>query len=171
MSYSWYLAHLDDVVEERVRNFQELVWYAIRDNDHVALGDLPRLAAGDAGAAKFIGSGGFGIDCLAAGDEFCRALEYIDHVSIFGMDFGLAGLLATAGVDHIVAAVAIEQHRALRECGVHFSALEVGDFRGRIAGLRARFRRERIRTGNRQLLILIRARGSTHADAANDLAV
>src|SRR6266516_343769 len=129
MSYSWYLAHLDDVVEERVRNFQELVWYAIRDYDHVALGDLPRLAADDAGAAKFIRPRGFGVDRLAAGDEFRGALEHIDHVSVLGVDFCLAGLLATAGVDHIVAAVAIEQHRALRECGVHFSALEVGDFR------------------------------------------
>ncbi len=145
--------------------------HAIRDNDHVAFGDLPRLAAGDARATKFIRPGGFGIDRLAAGNEFRGALKHIDHVSVLGMNLGLAGLLATAGVDHVVPAVAIEQHRALCECGIHFAALEIGNLWRRSRGFCARLRGKCVRAGNRQLLILIRARGSADADAANNLTV
>src|SRR6266566_3681797 len=100
------LPNLDHVIKERVGHFQKLVRHTVRHNDDVAFGDLARLPVADARSPQFVRRGLFGIHGFTAGDERRRSLHHVDHVNVFGVNLGLAGLFAAAGVDHVVPSIA-----------------------------------------------------------------
>ena len=143
---------------------------AMRHNDNVALGKFPRLSVTYAAAAKFIGGGGLRVHRFPAGDKCRRSLEYVDHVRILGVDLCLTGLFAAAGVDHVIAAIAsVEQNGTFGECLVHFVLRPVRHCRCWItSGVRRRIKC--LRTGDRELLVLVGSRSSTHAHAPDNLA-
>src|SRR4029453_9935548 len=83
-------AHLDDAVREGRRNLLEPVRRSGRDDPHVALLKLPRLAALDLPAPNLVGGRGLGIHDRAAGYERGGAVEHVDDVGVPRVNLGLS---------------------------------------------------------------------------------
>ena len=138
-----------------------------RNDDDIALDELPRVACVDRDATQFIGARRLCVDRAAARDERGLALEHVDHVGVQRVNLGLTRRDAAAGVDHVVAAVGtVEQDRSSRKCLVHRLMIEEGDRR---RGCRRSS--ERGGSGNGELLVFVGACRSADTDAADDLAI
>src|SRR5690349_20211781 len=102
--------------------------HAIWHHDHIALGELPGFTVTNARSAEFVGSDLLGIDSFASGYECGQAIEHINHVSVFRVNFSLPGLFPTARVHHVIAAIAsIEQDCALGEGSINLALIEIAD--------------------------------------------
>src|SRR5271157_4563451 len=170
LPYRARLTNLHNEVEKWISDLQKLVRHTVGYDDDVALGNLPCLTTIDSAASQFIWFSGLGVNGFSARDECGAALQHVNDVCVFRMDFCLTRSLPPASVDHVVAAVAsIEQNSAPGESLVDFAFLPEGHSRSWVSahcvGL------ERLGTGNSQLLILIRSGCSAHAHSAYNLTV
>ena len=105
------------------------MWDAVRDDNDISFGDLTCLAVADAASAEFISRNFFRVEGFTTGHECCTAIEYVDHVSVFGMDLRLAGFFPPAGVDHVIACVAsVEQDGTFGESRVNLVLFKIGDW-------------------------------------------
>src|SRR5882724_6001571 len=156
------------------------MWRASGHHDHVALGDLARVATIDGATADLVGSGVLSLDHATAGDEACGAIDDINQVGILRVDFGQPRLFPPAGVDHVIAPTTVVEYRALVERSIHVASLEVFHSAGRnrrrwSRRIRWRDRRcfpyEDIRAGDGEFLILLRTGCAADSDCADDLVV
>src|SRR5271166_2218224 len=123
LSYRYRLTNLHNEIEKWISDFQKLVRHTVGYDDDVTLGDLPSFTTLDTAASQFIWFGGLGVNGFATCDECGAALQHVNDVRVFRMDFRLTRFFPAAGMDHVVAAVAsVEQHRAFRKCVVHFAS-------------------------------------------------
>src|SRR3989304_3460419 len=93
---------LDDEIEEGPLDLSEPVRDPVRDDDHVALGETPRLAALDRRPANLAGLGGLWIDQRSTGNERGGTLEHVDDVGLPGVYLGHPRLIAAARLHHVV---------------------------------------------------------------------
>src|SRR5271165_1608119 len=122
LSYRSRLTNLHNEVEKWISDFQKLVRHTVGHDDDITPGDLPSFTTVDPAASQFIRFSGLGVNGFPARDECGAALQHVNHVRIFRMDFRLPGLFPPAGMDHVVAAVAsVEQHGALGEGFLNFA--------------------------------------------------
>src|ERR1700757_764740 len=91
----------DEIVQFTVYS-GELMRNPVRNNDHIAFGDLMFLAAFDFGAADFVRRDFLCIGGFSAGHQRGRSIDYINDVGVESVNFSLPRFDATAGV-HLVA--------------------------------------------------------------------
>src|SRR5688572_5288325 len=95
---------------------------------------MARLAAGDLFAAYLVGSDWFRFNKSSSRNKYGSAFEHIDDVSILRMQFAEAGLVAMAGVNHVLVA-RIEEHCAFLKGRRYFLFLKISDCRRRCFGV------------------------------------
>src|SRR5271157_5262358 len=106
LSYRSRLTNLHNEVEKWISDFQKLVRHTVGHDDDVTLGDRPSVTTVDTAASQFIRFRGLGVNGFATCDECGAALQHVNDVRVFHMDFRQTRFFTTAGMDHVVAAVA-----------------------------------------------------------------
>ena len=83
-------ANLDRVVQKRAVDFFEPVRRVIRHDDHVALRQLPHVAAFDTRTANLVGRDLLWLDRSAAGNKRRITFDHVNDVSVERVNFGLS---------------------------------------------------------------------------------
>src|ERR1043165_6870602 len=138
---------------------------ARRNNNDIALGNLAGFATADVLPADLVRRSRLWLHNTATGHECRSAIEDMNEDRVLQVQFRHAGLLAAAGVDHVILALAVKQHSALVERARDSRSREVRD------RSRRRFLLDAFGAGDSQFFILCRGRSATHAYGAHDRAV
>src|SRR6266702_5509327 len=100
------------------------MWDAVGNDDRVTFSNVMLFAAFNPASADLIRRNRFRVDCFPACDQSGRTVDHVNDIRVERVDFSLAGIDATAGVNFV--ARSFEQWHSFGERSGNLLAVDEG---------------------------------------------